>query len=232
MNTAANGSALSRPAVGLILLIGIAIAALAPFDVLFTALTMGSPWLRMAWIAVLVVVGAKAGAKIGLRLEGHSARYPALIGLAAAITVAAYVVLLDCFLFRSLLDPGYAAFLHQPLEGRLLYFMPRAFNENIMYRLFGFGGLAWLLTRGGARPPSSGVLAIAMIGAQLINIGCNVVLMSHAPITALTLTYDGLRYVVPGVLWAVLYVRNGFSTAEIASVGCHVFLQPAFSLLF
>ncbi|MDL2353472.1 MAG: hypothetical protein QFC78_11590 [Pseudomonadota bacterium] len=222
---------LSNPALRLILLIGIPIAALAPFDVLFSALTLSSPWLRMAWIAVLVVLGALAGAKLGLRLEGHSARAPVLVGLGAALAVAIYVVLLDCFVFRSLLDPGYAAFLHQPLQARLLYFMPRAFNENIMYRLFGFGGLAWLLSRGGRRPASPRVLAAAMIGSQLINIAFNVVLLSHVPVTALTLTYDALRYVLPGVLWAILYIRNGFATAEVASVGCHLFLQPAFSLL-
>ena len=186
----------------------------------------------MAWIAVLVVVGAWAGAKVGLRLEGHGARFPALIGLAAAIIVAAYVVLLDCFVFRAVLDPGYATFLHLPLGDRLLYFMPRAFNEIIMYRLFGFGGLAWLLTRCGTSPPSRRVLVAAMIGAQLINIACNVVFLSPAPVTALTLTYDALRYVAPGVLWAALYVRNGFATAEVASVGCHVFLQPGFSIFF
>jgi hypothetical protein len=231
MNTAANGSILTSPAVRLILLIGVPIAALAPFDVLFSALTLGSPWLRMAWIAVLVVIGARAGTKIGLRLEGHGAHYPALVGLAAALVVAIYVVVLDCFVFRATLDASYAAFLHQPLGDRLLYFMPRAFNENIMYRLFGFAGLAWLLNRGTSGMPSWPVLATAMIGSQLINICFNVVFLAHAPLTALTLTYDALRYVVPGVLWAVLYVRNGFATAEFASVGCHLFLQPAFSLL-
>ena len=222
---------LTLPAVRLILLIGIPIAALAPFDVLFSALTLGSPWLRMAWISVLVMLGARAGATLGLRLEGHGARHPALIGLAAAVVVAAYVVVLDCFVFRAMLDPAYAEFLHRPLSERLLYFMPRAFNENIMYRLFGFAGLAWLLSRGGRVRPSGRILAVAMVGAQLVNIVCNVVLLSHAPVTALSLTYDALRYVVPGVLWAILYMRNGFAVAEIASVGCHVFLQPAFSLL-
>lgn len=230
MNPAAKWPALSSPAVRLILLIGIPIAALAPFDVLFTALTLGSPWLRMGWIALLVLAGAGAGRRLGLRLEGHGARYPALVGLAAALAVALYVVVLDCWLFRSSLDPAYAAFLHQPLGTRLLYFMPRAFNENILYRLFGFAGLALLFGRGQTPPPRA-VFAAAMIAAQLINIWFNVVAISPLPVTPLGLIYDGLRYVVPGVLWAVLYVRNGFAVAEVASVGCHLFLQPAFSLL-
>ena len=231
MNTVAKWPILSRPAARLILLIGIPIAALAPFDVLFSAISLGSPWLRMAWIAVLVVLGARAGAKVGLQIEGHGARYPALVGFAAAIVVAAYVVLLDCYVFRSVLDPAYVAFLHQPLGERLLYFMQRAFNENIMYRLFGFAGLAWLLSRGGRLPASGWILAAAMIGAQVINIYFNVVLLAPGPITPIILLYDALRFVAPGVLSAVIYLRYGFSTAEIASVSCHAVLQPAFSLL-
>ena len=45
------------------------------------------------------------------------------------------------------------------------------------------------------------------------------------------LLYDALRFVAPGVLSAVIYLRYGFSTAEIASVSFHALLQPAFSLL-
>ena len=230
MNPAAKWPTLSNPAVRLILLISIPIAALAPFDVLFSAVTLGSAWLRAAWIAALVVIGARAGARLGLRLEGHGVRSPVLLGLAAAILIAIYVVVLDCFIFRARLDPGYAAFLHQPLGVRLMYFMPRAFNENIMYRLFGFGGLAWLLSRGGRVPVRGWMFTAAMVGAQMTNIWFNVVALSDLPINAATLGYDALRYVLPGLLWAVLYIRNGFVVAEVASVGCHVFLQPAFSL--
>ena len=232
MNTAAKWPALPSPAVRLILLIGIPIAALAPFDVLFSALTLGSPSLRMMWIAALVLIGARAGAGTGLRLEGHGARHPVLIGLAAAIVVAAYLLVLDCFVFRSLLDPNYAAFMHRPLGERLVYFMPRAFNENIMYRLFGFGGLVWLLSRGGRVPVSGWMLAAAMIGAQLVNVYFNVVMLTPGPVTPIVLLYDALRFVAPGVLSAVIYLRYGFTTAEIASVSCHAVLQPGFSVFF
>lgn len=231
MNAAAKWSALSDPAARLILLIALPIAAFAPFDVIFSALTMGSPWLRMAWIAILIWIGVTAGAKLGLRLPGHCAASWVRIGVVAAALMAGYVILLDCFVFRALLNPNYVAFLHRPLGERLAYFMTRAFNENVIYRLFAFGSLAWLLNRGRSAMPSRGILAAAMIGAQLINIGCNVLLSQGAILTPLTLVYDALRYIVPGVIWAILYVRNGFATAEVASVGCHVFLQPAFSLL-
>jgi hypothetical protein len=39
------------------------------------------------------------------------------------------------------------------------------------------------------------------------------------------------RYVAPGVVWAWLYWRHGFVTAEVASVTCHLFLQPPFGML-
>jgi hypothetical protein len=50
--------------------------------------------------------------------------------------------------------------------------------------------------------------------------------------TPVLMAYDCLRYIAPGVLWALLFRRFGFATAEVASVGCHVLIQPAFSLLF
>jgi len=45
------------------------------------------------------------------------------------------------------------------------------------------------------------------------------------------LVYDVVRYIPPGVLWGYLYSRNGFATAEIASVGTHPFLQPFLGVL-
>jgi hypothetical protein len=118
------------------------------------------------------------------------------------------------------------------LETRLSYFMLRAFNENVIYRLFVFSGLMYLLSRlNGSRDLAPAWIASAMVVAQVINIGLNVVIPSPDPITAASIFYDLLRYVSPGVLWAWLYWRFGFLTAEVASVGCHIFLQPMFSYL-
>ena len=71
-----------------------------------------------------------------------------------------------------------------------------------------------------------------MIVAQSINISINVVYALGDPISFSVLAYDALRYVAPGVLWAWLFWRFGFVVAEVASVGSHVFLQPAFSIVF
>ncbi|MEO7247678.1 MAG: hypothetical protein ABIW31_04420 [Novosphingobium sp.] len=209
------------------------IAVIAPFDVLFLPLTFGSPLLRAALMALLAIIGGSAAKACGLRLEGHGARSPLLIGLGAAMAVAAYVFALDVVLFRPLLSADYIAYLHVPLGERMAGYMLRAFNENVLYRLFLFPVIALaariILRRDHVSPR---LLIAAMVASQVINIAANAVLASPESITLARLGYYAIRYVVPGVLWAVLFRRHGFATAEVASVGCHVFLQPAFTLVF
>jgi len=218
-----------------ILLIGMAIAAIVPFDVAFAAATSGSSLARIGLIAILVVIGAFCGERVGMRLEGHGARRPALIGVAAAIGVAVYTVALDGVLFRATLPDSYVhLFETLGLRDRLTYFMLRAFNENLIYRLFVFSTLFYLIsivTGVSANDVSPVLIWCAMIATQVLNIGMNVVAVSPDPVSLATLFYDALRYVAPGVLWAWLYWRFGFLTAEVASVGCHVFLQPALGVL-
>ena len=221
-----------NPAVLATLLISTAIAFVAPFDVVFAAVTFGSPGLRMALIAAVVLAGTFCAGKVGLRLDGHGARWPVFAGLGGAIAVALYVAVIDVVLFRSTLSASYVASLHTPLNIRLSYFMLRAFNENVIYRLFVFSSLLYLLSlSNGSRNLTPAWIASAMVVAQVINIGLNVVIPSPDPITATSIFYDLLRYVSPGVLWAWLFWRFGFITAEVASVGCHIFLQPMFSYL-
>lgn len=222
-----------NPALSAIMLISMSIAVVAPFDIAFTAATFGSSVLRAVLIAVLAMTGAFCARRAGLRLEGHGAQSPLLIGMLMAVIVAAYVVAIDCFLFRHLLSADYVQFLQSPLPSRLIYFMLRAFNENVIYRLFVFSSLAYLVfrARGSEGVTAAALIFVAMVVTQLINIGMNVVATSSQPLSLLTLAYDGLRYVVPGVLWAWLFWRFGFATAEVASVGCHIFLQPALGIL-
>ncbi len=209
------------------------IAVIAPFDVLFLPLTFGSPLLRAGLMAVLAIVGGIAAKACGLRLEGHGAKLPLLIGLGAALAVAAYVFVLDVVLLRPMLSADYVAYLHVPLGERMTGYMLRAFNENLLYRLFLFPVIALAAQRVLRRDDISPRLLIAaMVASQVINIAANAVLPSPEPIALARLGYDAIRYVAPGVLWAVLFRRYGFATAEVASVGCHVFLQPAFTLVF
>jgi hypothetical protein len=224
-----------RLALVAILLIGMAIAAIAPFDVAFAAATFGSFRARIGLIAVLALIGAFCADRVGLRLEGHGTRWPMLIGVAAAIAVAAYVAVLDGVWFRTTLPISYIqVFETTALRDRLLYFMLRAFNENLIYRLFVFSTLFYLISvvtgvEANDLPP--GLIWCAMVATQILNIGMNVIAPSWAALSSAALFYDALRYVAPGVLWAWLYWRFGFLTAEVASVGCHVFLQPALGVL-
>lgn len=207
-----------------------AIGWFAPFDIYYTAIAGDSPVARAVVIAAVAVAGGLMAQSAGLRLEGRRPGAPVMIGLLAAALVAGWVMLLDCFLFRDRISAGVLAFLRAPLDVRLVYFMLRAFNENVIYRLFGFGGAVWLFGRlRGEQPGMPAMLALAA-AVQAANIGGNVVWAGGGPITLAGLGYDGVRYVLPGVVWAWLFVRHGFATAEVASVGCHLFLQPGYSL--
>ena len=211
---------------GFVLVIGGAFAAVAPFDVVFAAITGTSALSRVVLFYFLALLGALAGQRIGLRIRPERSG-GAVLGLVFALLVALWVAGTDV-LFRSILPVDYVDFIHRPLGDRLLYFVLRAFNENVFYRLFLFSILAWSLTwiwPGPNGRPRVAAIWSAMVIAQMANIGLNVCLRDP-PVSVASIAYDGLRYIVPGVCWAWLYWRSGFATAEVASVSCHVFLQP------
>ena len=232
--TGAPGARLSFPrlpllptGLGFVLVIGGTIAAMAPFDVAFAAATGGSAPARVVLFLLLALLGALAGQRIGLRIRPERSGCSVCLGLAFALIVAVWVAATDV-LFRPILPVAYVDLIHQPLRMRLAYFMLRAFNENVFYRLFLFSVLAWGMTRiwpGPAGRPTSAAMWSAMVVAQMANIGFNVWLF-YPPSSVASIVYDGLRYIVPGVCWAWLYWRSGFATAEVASVTCHIFLQP------
>ena len=125
---------------------------------------------------------------------------------------------------------SYVAYFHtHSLGERLTYFMLRAFNENVLYRLFAFSTLGYALSRVTNR--RAGSFVVSMIVVQAVNVSLISVLHSNDPVTPLFLVYFAARGVAPGVLWAALFWRFGFMTAEIGSVGCHVFLQPMLGAL-
>ncbi len=219
----------------LTLAIGIPIAAFYPFDIIFNAATGGSAAVRAALFVVLALSGTVIGNRMGLTMHPHGARHPALVGVVAAFLVAVAIALLDGLIWRLYLPPSYVHFFQtEGLASRLATFMFRAFNENVLYRLFLFSCLAFVLGRiwsDADGNPSSGAIWLAMILAQTINIVANVVAVAPDGIGPAQLFYDAIRYVLPGIIWAQIYRYFGFSTLEIASVGCHVFLQPALGYL-
>jgi hypothetical protein len=149
--------------------------------------------------------------------------------------VAVYVTIIDCFIFRTVIPQSYVElFKNAPVGPRILAFMLRAWNENIIYRLFAMSALAWvvgLVWRADEGRPAAGAFVAAAVLAQVANIYLNVTSQLPPPVTVTMLIYDLVRYVLPGVLWGHLYRRYGFATAEIASVGTHPFLQPLLGAL-
>jgi len=213
------------------LAIGSLIAAIAPFDNAFDMLTGGSAVLRVLALPAFGLAGIFFARRVGLPVSAaalrHSLRTPLLIALGVAIAVA----VIDGFVFRAILPAEYVHSMTSVGTGeRLIYFMLRAVNEQILYRLFLMSVLVWglgLVWRGENGRPANGAYWLAILLAQVINISINVPL----PETPLLLLYDTARYICPGIVWGYLYWRHGFATAELAHVGTHPFLQPALGIL-
>jgi hypothetical protein len=213
------------------ILIGMAVAAavawLQPFDRLFAALTFGQPVLRAGVIVLIAGVGLKASRHIGLIVgpKGASASLLPPILVAAGVAVACAGV---DRLFRSTLSPHYLELMTRtPLLPRVVGFMMRAFNENVIYRLF----LGSVLTAGLLSwRPRLGAAAfwLGFGAAQLVNIWANVT--SAGPITPIGVFHDLVRYVAPGMVWSWLFWRRGFQANEVASTSVHILFQPLATL--
>ena len=94
-------------------------------------------------------------------------------GKSTTLGVAVYVVLIDAWLFRAVVPRSYIEFFHtHDLRQRLIYYMLRAFNENVLYRLFAFSTLGYVLALMSKRRTISFV--ISMVVAQVVNVGINI----------------------------------------------------------
>jgi hypothetical protein len=230
----APGAGLLRASAVIIVGIGAAIAAITPFDRAFDTATFDSPALRATLLVALAAIGLMFAAKVGAPIESRGLRHPIRTPLLIAAGVAVYLTVLDVWVFRSILAPGYLAFISgASLVDRLGYFMLRAFNESILYRLFLSSVLVWafgLLWRHADGRPANRAYWVGIVVAQALNIAVNVTFLTAFSTTPALLLHDGLRYILPGVLWGYLYFRHGFTTHEIAAVGTHLFFQPFLSL--
>jgi hypothetical protein len=210
-----------------ITLLAMLIALWLPFDQGVSLISGGRLLAHVCLVGVTALVGAWLFAEKADLPAGGSIRS----GVIWALGVALYVLLIDGLLLHPLMSPGMKSLLQMPLLPRMAVTMARAFNENVLYRLFLFGGAmaAW---RGVLkRPPSLGIVLVLAALAQVVNIYVNVARIDHDPITPAVLAYWLIRYIAPGVAWGWLYWRDGFVTAEVASVGAHVFLQPVYRLV-
>lgn len=211
-----------------IALIAMVIALFLPFDQGLRLISGGTLAMHVWLVGVAAVVGAWFFAGRAALPSGGSIR----VGVIWALIATLYVLLIDGLLLHPLMSPAVRSLLQIPLLPRMAMTMARAFNENVLYRLFLFGGAmaVWRGVRRGHPASVKDVLVLAAL-AQVVNIYLNVALFDHDPITAATLAYWAVRYIVPGVAWGWLYWRDGFVTAEVASVGVHVFLQPVYGLV-
>ena len=209
------------------LAVAAAIAALQPFDLAFAAATFGVPLLRSALIVGLALAGGWAARHVGLQIAPAGQRHPLLAPVLVSSCVAVFCAVVD-LAFRPLLHPGYAQVIATtPLGLRIAAFMMRAFNENILYRLFLGSGLAWALGRvwrDASGRPAEPAFWCAFALSQALNVWINV--SSQAPVSPLSLLHDSLRYFAPGMVWSWLYLRRGFQANEIASMGVHLVFQP------
>jgi len=203
------------------------IAWVAPFDLAFAAATLGSPPLRAVAIVALGLIGLAAARRIGLHIGPRRLKHPILTPLAVAAGTAVYCSAVD-WLFRSELSPQYFTLMTTtPLALRIAVFALRAFNENLLYRLFLGSVLVWglgLFWRSAAGRPAAGAYLVGFVLSQTANIWINVT--AFAPLTPMHLLHDALRYIVPGLIWSWLYYRHGFQSNEIACTSVHLFFQP------
>ncbi|PQV54671.1 hypothetical protein [Paraburkholderia sp. BL21I4N1] len=220
---------------GVLLGVGALIASRAGLDRVFDAVTGGMPWARVGLFLVLGVVGIYCAQRSGLQLAAHGLRHPLPLAFGIALFVALYVAFVDLVLFRHLLPATYVAYFSgATLTARLTYFMLRAFNENIFYRLFFMSTVVWVL--GLVCRDSQGRLPNAAYWFAIILAQAVPMLINEAPfypphLTPVFLVYVVVRFILAGVLWGFLYWKYGFVTAETAHVSTHVFLQPIMGLV-
>ncbi|MGO4313912.1 hypothetical protein AB4Z35_29415 [Pseudomonas sp. KB_15] len=215
---------------GTLLFVGAVIASMAGFDIVFNAITGDMPWIRVVLFLALTSLGIFFAQRTGLRLASHDLSHPIAVAFGIGLLVAIYIATIDVVVFRHLLPPRYVAYFSElTLSERMIYFMLRAFNENILYRLFLMSALVWgigLAWRDSQGLPPKTAYWIAIVLAQAIPMLLNEASFYPPHITPFFLLYVAVRFILAGILWGFLYWRYGFVMAETAHVSTHIFLQP------
>jgi hypothetical protein len=215
------------------LLLAAEIAWFTPFDRAFDAATFGIPAVRAVMIVALALAGAATARQLGLGVASRDLRRPIVTPVLVAAAVAGACGLADG-LMRPQVPPSVLGGIATiPLPLRTFLFMLRAFNENILYRLFLGSVFVWLIGRvwkGDDGRPASGAFWLGFTASQAVNVWINVT--SLAPVTPMALVHDAIRYVGPGLVWSRLYWKHGFQSNEIACTSVHLFLQPLLTLEF
>ncbi len=170
----------------------------------------GAPAFRQAYFSG---IWDSAGVK-ALPSDWRKAAVAVVLSIAAATAI---VLLLDCWIFRSHLEPRYVAFYTSPLMPRAVLMCIMAVLEEIKFRLLAMTALlvvARMLLR---RTPPPWCVFVVIVVAQFANVGALVV---HDPV------YASLRYLLVGSIWGWLYWKHGWAAAVIGHGSTHLLLDP------
>jgi membrane protease YdiL (CAAX protease family) len=152
----------------------------------------------------------------GLSLFPEDKRAAARDVTIAVLAVAAVIVLLDAWLFRSHLPQKYVDFYTSPLVPRMFAVCAFALGEEIKYRLLLLTALVVLASAARIRLTASVFWAIIAL-SQFANVWA---LVLDDPL------YGTLRYWAVGSVWGWLYWRRGWISAAIGHGVSHLLLDP------
>lgn len=154
--------------------------------------------------------------KLGLGLLPRDGRSAVAATAWTVLGVTAFIAMLDLWLFRGRLAPGYVAFFTSPLGGRTPVLCVWSLGEEVIYRLGCMTALvaAIRLLRGPTGPAAYGLAAVA---AQMIGVWPQLV---QDPL------YGSLRYLAVGVVWGLLYWRQGWFAAAAGHGLSHLLIDP------
>jgi hypothetical protein len=224
--------------------LGIASLLLVPFETL-VAEAMPPMTLRLLGIinpviltAIAVLVGEITAGRVGLRapLVDAWVRSEAPLGilrrqlppaLIVGVIVAAILVIYDLGVGRQLMANAGAqsalASFAMPLAPKLLY---GGITEELITRwglVSLFAWIGWKLARRPERLPSA-VAAVAIVAAALLFAAGHLPLLfliaPHATATVIVAVLAANT--LPGILFGLLYVRNGLEAAMIAHAAAHL----------
>ena len=151
---------------------------------------------------------------------GIFAPNPRQAALAVAVSItgtAAFIAVLDLWLFRGHLPNGYVEFYRSSLWPRLPAICAECIFEDLKYRLLLMTTLVALISALRRRKsPALLILAIA-VAVQFVNV---------APLVVAYPAYGPLRYWAVGTTWGWLYWRHGLLVAMAAHAGTHLLLDP------
>ena len=153
----------------------------------------------------------------GLGIFAPNPRHAALAVAVSIAGTAAFIAVLDLWLFRGHLPNGYVQFYTSPLWPRLPAICAECIFEDVKYRLLLMTTLVALITAL-RRKQSPALLILAMaVAVQFVNV---------APLVVAYPAYGPLRYWAVGTTWGWLYWRHGLLAAMAAHAGTHLLLDP------